>query len=202
MDIVSDPQSVYENQTFRNLHCGHTEIKHRHFEDCHFIQCAFNETCFLNCGFRDCVFKDSDLSLAKVKDSTFVSVKFENCKVIGVNWVDANWKQPIFLTTPLAFEKCTLSYCTFFGLELNKVSFAKCVARDVDFAEADLTEANCNGADFSESRFLNTNLTEANFVGATNYVINVNFNTVKKTKFSLPEAMSLLYSLDIVLVEE
>jgi fluoroquinolone resistance protein len=55
--------------------------------------------------------------------------------------------------------------------------------------------------DFSNSRFQHTNLTEADFTGATNYAIAASLNTLKKTKFSLPEAMSLLYSLDIILTE-
>jgi hypothetical protein len=44
-------------------------------------------------------------------------------------------------------------------------------------------------------------LTQADFTGATNYAIAASLNTLKKTKFSLPEAMSLLYSLDIILTE-
>jgi len=44
-------------------------------------------------------------------------------------------------------------------------------------------------------------LTEADFTGAKNYAIAASSNTLKKTKFSLPEAMGLLYSLDIVLTE-
>jgi fluoroquinolone resistance protein len=71
----------------------------------------------------------------------------------------------------------------------------------VDFAEADLTLANCTFTDFTNSRFQHTNLTQADFTGATNYTIAPNLNTLKKTKFSLPEAMALLYGLDIVLTE-
>jgi uncharacterized protein YjbI with pentapeptide repeats len=72
----------------------------------------------------------------------------------------------------------------------------------VNFAETDLTEADCTRTDFSEGRFLHTNLTEADFTGAAHYAIDATTNTLSKTKFSLPEAMSLLYSLDIVLGDE
>jgi fluoroquinolone resistance protein len=105
------------------------------------------------------------------------------------------------LGSAVDFINCTLNYSTFTGLKLPKAQFTHCVARDVDFADADLSGANCTETDFSDSRFLHTNLTEADFTGATHYSIAVNLNTVKKAKFSLPEAMSLLYSLDIILVE-
>jgi len=50
--------------------------------------------------------------------------------------------------------------------------------------------------------FGNTNLTEADLSRACNYRIDPAQNVLGQAKFSLPEAMSLLYSMDIVLVEE
>ena len=54
----------------------------------------------------------------------------------------------------------------------------------------------------TDSRFNHTNLTEADFSDATHYNISAVDNTLKKTRFSLPEAISLLYSLDIILKDE
>ena len=50
-----------------------------------------------------------------------------------------------------------------------------------------------------KSVFYRTNLTEANFRHAYNYAIDFRSNMLKKTKFSLPEATSLLGGLDIIL---
>jgi hypothetical protein len=44
-------------------------------------------------------------------------------------------------------------------------------------------------------------LTQADFTGARDYTIAPNLNQLKQTKFSLPEAMALLYGLDIILTE-
>jgi uncharacterized protein YjbI with pentapeptide repeats len=85
------------------------------------------------------------------------------------------------------------------GLDLRQAKLVRCTAREADFTESDLTGADCNGTDFSSSRFLRTNLTKANFTKASNYSIDPSLNTLKKTRFSLPEAISLLYSLDIIL---
>ncbi len=72
---------------------------------------------------------------------------------------------------------------------------------DVDFRETDLAQANFKGTDLADSLFVATDLTEADLSQARNYRIDPSQNIVKKAKFSLPEAMSLLYGLDIVLVE-
>ena len=53
----------------------------------------------------------------------------------------------------------------------------------------------------SLKQFRQCNLTRANFEEATGYAIDVKLNEVSKARFSLPEAVSLLRSLDIVLVE-
>ena len=99
------------------------------------------------------------------------------------------------------FTDCTLNYSTFIGLKLKKIALTRCLARDVDFSETDLTQANCSGTDFTDSRFMHTNLTQADFTKATHYNIAATQNTLKKTRFSLPEAVALLHSLDIVLEE-
>jgi uncharacterized protein YjbI with pentapeptide repeats len=76
------------------------------------------------------------------------------------------------------------------------------MAADVDFREVDLFQADFAGTDLSESLFSNTNLTEADLSRARNYRIDPGQNVLTQAKFSLPEAMSLLYSLDIVLTED
>jgi uncharacterized protein YjbI with pentapeptide repeats len=120
--------------------------------------------------------------------------------LIGINWTDTAWEKGVFLK-PADFIHCALNHSSFLGLNLRKVGLTRCTAQDVDFAEANLTAADCSYTDFQDSRFLHTDLSEADFTGATNYAISPNQNTLKKTKFSLPEAMALLYGLDIVLTE-
>jgi uncharacterized protein YjbI with pentapeptide repeats len=120
--------------------------------------------------------------------------------VIGVNWTEASWPKKGFMC-PISFVKCALNYSTFIGLALKRIVIRECMAIDVDFREADLTEADLTHTDFTDSLFIKTNLTEANLTHAKNYKINASLNVLKKTKVSLPEAMSLLHSLDIILVE-
>lgn len=75
----------------------------------------------------------------------------------------------------------------------------KCEAIEVDFTEADLNHGDFQYTDFEKSIFFKTNLSCTNFQQAKNYLIDVRNNTLKKARFSLPEALSLLFSLDIVI---
>lgn len=201
MNFATDTVLDYEQVTFKKLDIREQKITQKTFQECIFTQCTLNEVSFENCKFLKCSFKDCDLNLMKVKNCTFSEVEFESTKVVGVNWMEAMWGKNNLLGS-INFTGCTLNYSTFIGLMLRKMTLTRCLAKDVDFAEADLTQANCVGTDFTDSRFHHTNLTEANFTDATHYNISATHNTLKKTRFSLPEAVSLLHSLDIVLIEE
>ena len=200
MNPLTSTEIEFNAQQFKSIHYQNAEIIDKEFDECTFVDCTFHETAFINCRFRDCTFQGSDLSLARVENCVFTTTTFQDSQLIGVNWTEANWHQRGFLKT-IDFVRCVLNYGSFFGLNLKDVKFIDCIAKEVDFAEADLTEAQCLNTDFSNSRFHNTNLTRADFTGAINYVIAADTNVLKATKFSLPEAMSLLYSLDIILSE-
>jgi uncharacterized protein YjbI with pentapeptide repeats len=171
------------------------------FYDCTFIRCSLAKAVIRNCRFINCLFQECDLSLVQVPGSAFSVTRFEDSKVMGVDWTQADWAATR-LGDPIAFYKCAISHSTFIGLRLRGIQIRDCVAVDVDFREADLSKANFAGTDLSESLFSNTNLTEANLSSARNYRIAPAQNTLKQAKFSFPEAMSLLYSLDIVLTED
>lgn len=200
MTILSEQQHEYSEQRFQKLAYKNTELANKEFYNCTFLRCSFRETLFRNCTFQGCTFEDCDLSLVKVDGSSFTNVRFEGSQVIGVNWTLASWAR-FNITAPISFSNCAINYSTFIGLKLRETRITECIAREVDFSDADLTGADCSDTDFSSSRFSHTDLTNANFEGARHYSIDVNTNILKKTRFSLPEAVSLLYSLDIVLVE-
>lgn len=86
-------------------------------------------------------------------------------------------------------------------MDLRKSLMHNCVAREADFAETNFSEAKLCGTDLTAARFANTNLTKADLRQAKNYSIRPDSNKIKKAKFSLPEAMLLLYGLDIELEE-
>lgn len=200
MSVTSFTDSDYDTQKFKGVQCQQEELAFKEFDGCTFTDCSFRETMFRNCVFRECRFKGSDLSLISVENCSFIDTTFEDCQLIGVNWTEANWNDKGFLKQ-IDFTNCVINYSTFFGLKLTDMKLADCLAKEVDFVEADLSGASCVRTDFLNSRFHQTDLTRADFTEAINYSIAPNSNTLKETKFSLPEAMSLLYGLDIILSE-
>lgn len=198
MDLLAD--TYLDGAEFKGQDYAGKTIKFKEIIDTKFIRCTFTDAFFQECQFKNCAFSQCDLSMMRVKSSRFSDVTFEKCKAVGINWTEASWEKGGFFRL-IDFDDCALNYSSFFGLKLSKMKVVKCAALEVDFGEADLTGADFAHTDFSGSIFMHTNLTDANFVHATNYNISAKSNTLKKTKFSLPEAMSLLRSLDIVLVD-
>ena len=193
-------QQNYIEQHFIDLELTEGELASKQFDDCYFTDCNFSHTKFSRCKFYQCKFYNCNLSMLDITGSSFFEVVFENCKAIGINWIKAAWPQ-IKLNSPLQFTRCTLNDSTFFGLGLKEIILTECIAHDVDFREADCSEADFSHTDFSNSLFNQTNLTKANFIEATNYRINVFYNQIKKAKFSLLEAVNLLKSFDVELVD-
>lgn len=199
--MIFQDTDEFESQTFKKIILNGEEIRGKSFEDCTFEHCSFQETSFTACKFQHCSFDHCDLHLLKVKDTRFREVTFSHCQASGVNW-SAAAPTRLISRAPLRFISCGLNYATFIGMALKGLQLRDCVAREVDFSEANLENADCRGTDFSNSRFQNTNLTGADFRGARNYLISATANTLKRTRFSLPEAIGLLHGLDILLDDD
>jgi fluoroquinolone resistance protein len=190
----------YQERSFRDLKVHSSTVQGVVFSECTFQQCSLTDNDFESCYFYRCVFQGCDLSLSRVNNCSFIETSFKDSKLIGINWVDAHWPKGRLLPS-IAFEACAINHSVFMGLILPKMAILKCTAWEVDFTEADLREADFRFTDLQRSRFFQTNLSGADFRGARSYTISASANTIKGAKFSLPEAMSLLYSLDIVLDE-
>jgi len=193
-------QSEYFSVSFVGLNLCGQEVNTKEFDSCLFKECDFSETRFKQCKFIDCVFIDCNLSLLKVYYSRFLDVTFEKCKMIGVDWTRADW--PSFaLPSPLKFYSCVLNDSHFFALNLKELLLSQCKVHDVDFRGGDFSQADFSGSDFCNSLFNETNLCQADFTDAFNYNINIFNNKIKNAKFSSYEALNLLNSLDIELVD-
>ena len=137
---------------------------------------------------------------AKFSHSSFIETIFKRCQLVGIDWTDTSLQKKNFLK-PVDFDECELNHSTFTGLVLKNVLLIHCIAHDIVFSESDLSGADCRYSDFSNSIFHHTNLSGSDFRGALNYNISVLDNVVKKARFSLPEAMSLLNGLEIELID-
>lgn len=186
------------DQAYPHLNLGAATIEASEFVECIFSDCSFVETIFKGCRFVSCQFINCDFSLCKIPGSVFINSSFENSKIIGVNWAQADWDR-VEIGGLVKFNKCALNHSTFIGLNLVGLKMIDSHVINVDFRETDLSQADFSGSDLSDSLFLNTNLNQADFRRARNYGIDPGANQLQKAKFSLPEAISLLDHMDIIL---
>jgi uncharacterized protein YjbI with pentapeptide repeats len=197
MNTTFDAREYFDH-VFNKLHLESSEILNGVFTDCIFDKCSFVASVFNNCRFTNCTFKECDLSLIQISGSSFPSTNFEQSKIIGVDWTRADWSSSGFSSFK-GFCDCIISHSTFIGLDLKGIQINNCVANDVDFRDANLSKVDFTGTDLARCIFGNTNLSAADLSQARNYDIDPGNNHIKGAKFSLPEAMALLYSMDIIL---
>lgn len=186
-------EEYYESKKFEKFKWDSLGMETAEFYDCDFIQSDFSEALVKNCRFENCRFLASDLSLAKFPGSLLLGISFENSKLIGIDWTEA--RKPL----EIGFKKCLLDDSVFWDLDLRKIEIINSRARNAIFSGANLSRASFSGTDLTGARFQSSDLSFADFSAALNYSINPNESTLKKTRFSLPEAISLLNSLDIIL---
>ncbi|MGJ8581123.1 MAG: pentapeptide repeat-containing protein [Psychromonas sp.] len=177
-----------------------SDLLETEFEECEFNDCDFSSTVFRGCKFLNCSFNRCNLSLIKVPHSRFFDVNFVECKLLGIDWTVAYW--PTFhLDAELKFYKCILSDGSFFGLTLNELIFEECKLHDVDLREGDFANSSMTYCDFANSLFMRTNLQHVDFSESSHFDIDVLENNIAKATFSRYEALNLLSSLDITLVD-
>lgn len=202
--MLLQSNAYYEEEHFSDEEWDQAAIEGTEFAGCIFKRCSLKEGSLAACRFEDCTFEDCDLSLVDLTKSSFKGTRFVKSKLIGIDWGKASWgnKQLQTLLKVIEFEDCVLNFSTFIGLDLPGLRMEKCIAHEVDFSESNLSQGDFRKTDFAKAIFRNTYLSEANFLGAKDYLIDPATNRIKGAKFSLPAAMSLLYSLDIDLRSE
>lgn len=188
----------YDDESLADLDLVGATLDGIRFRDCSFTRCNFSEATLARCRFSDCEFQDCNLSLAVLTGSGFDGTRFTDCKMVGINWTKAHWPR---LRTAKAwvFKRCVLNDSSFFGLDLREFALIDCRAIDVDFTDANGEDADFSDTDLRDSVFARTRLVGANFSGAQNYRIDIFNNDIKRARFSLPEAVALLDSLDVEL---
>lgn len=170
------------------------------FEECDFKHCNFAAANLARCKFVNCGFEECDFSKMTVPESRFMNVSFQECKLSGVDWTRAGWST--FPKFPhLQFHRCVLSHSSFFGLNLEQLVLVDCKAHEVDFRQGNFSRGNFTRSDLARSLFSRTCLTEADFTEASNYDVDLRNNEIRWSKFSRREALRLLYSFEIELVD-
>jgi fluoroquinolone resistance protein len=144
LNSLIETQTAYTDQVFKDVRLERVQLVSSEFYDCTFVRCSLVESVLRDCRLAGCSFQACHLGLLQVPNSTFSDTRFEDSKIIGVNWTRANWPAAR-LHRPIGFFKCAISHSTFIGLSLRQIQIRDCVAVDVDFREADLSQADLQG---------------------------------------------------------
>jgi uncharacterized protein YjbI with pentapeptide repeats len=187
-------------EEFRDLDLSAAELSSKEFAECTFVNCDFSGARLSRCIFEECRFIKCNMSVLKVDGSRFSDVVFEACKLSGIDWTKAAYSD-ILPGSPFTFLNSVLDYSSFYGLKLQELVMRECRVHDADFRESDLSLSDLRETDFTDSLFRNTNLSGANLTLAENYRIDIYVNTINGARFSRYEALNLLESLDITLVD-
>ena len=190
----------YFSKTFKGADLQGQTISGIEFDQCTFVECNFMQATFDKCSFVDCQFLQCNLSIGRINYSKFSDVTLRDSKAIGIDWTKAIWSQ-LALGSAINFHNSVVSDSSFFGLTLQDMTMERCVAHNIDFASGDFSGANFTYSDFSGCIFSDTNLTKANFGDAVNFDIDIFNNKLKAAKFDRFEALRLLASLDIELLD-
>ncbi len=163
------------------------------FFDCQFESMDFTALNLASFRFIDCTFSKCNFSNALLRGVNLRSPVFKECKLLGLNWTE--------LTTFIApyFENVQLDYSVFQEMNLVKAIFKNSSLCEVDFSGANLVKSDFTLSKLPRASFSRADLSEADFREATDYYIDPRETKIKKAKFSLPEALSLLDVFDVVI---
>jgi fluoroquinolone resistance protein len=119
-------------------------------------------------------------------------VIFSECKMLGLRFDSCSEFGLAF-----AFKNCVLNHASFYRVKIKKTTFKDCQIQEADFTQTDLSGSIFDNCDLSNATFDNTILEKCDFRSAFNYMLNPEFNRIKKAKFSLQGLPGLLNSYDI-----
>ncbi len=193
-------QQQYFEETFNTLDMQGLLCVGTEFEECSFVDCNFSDATFENCNFINCSFTRCQLSLISLPYTRLFNISFFECKLVGVDWTRATWSE-YHRDFEISFRQCILNDSSFFGLTLQGLVLDECKVHDVDFREGDFSKAIMTYSDFTHSLFVRTNLQATDLTEATQYSINVLENQLQGAKLSKFEAVYLLESLGVELVD-
>lgn len=171
------------DQVFRQL----ITLEASEYEQCEFIQCDLSNADFAGVKFIDCRFIECNLSLVNMRNTALRTVIFEQCKMLGVHFEQAN-----SLGFDCHFVQCNLEASCFYQLNMKGASLEGCELKMVDFTETNLEKAKLISCNLLDTVFDKTNLTNVDFRYATNLLLDPEQNKIRGAQFDKEQLVGLL----------
>lgn len=173
----------FENETFADLDLQGELLSKKEFYKCTFQRSKFQEGQFDQLLFEESVFEGCDLSNLKIKQVSARNLKFNRCKLMGVDW------STLSINPELGFSDCNMRYSAFSKQNLRTIVFKTCLLTEANFLRVDLRNANFTDSDLTGVRFEACDLGEALFNDAKGAMIDPTQNKVKNARISLESAL-------------
>lgn len=191
--------NYYEDEKIENLRLNNEIVEDTEYIDCEFYNCHFIDVEFNNCVFKECKFQNCTINSATFKFTTMRNSTLIESDFIGINWRDLTGDR--LSIGPIGkVKESFFKYNNFLGMKLNKMNFSNSRFQESSFEECSITEGDFTNVSFQNTQFNNCNLTKGDFTDAYGYVIDISSNKLKGAKFSFPEVVNLLNSLEINIV--
>jgi len=185
---------IFEDKDFDKLDLTIKGLPKGEYENCCFKNCNLSKLDLSGYIFINCTFNGTDLSLIKLHNTILRDVYFKDCKMIGIQFGDANE-----FGLSVSFDGCILTNASFYKTNIKKTKFVHSKMTEVDFTEAVLTDSIFDHCDLSGSIFSSTNLEKVDFTSSYNYSIHPEDNNIRKSKHSTIGLSGLLDKYQIVI---
>lgn len=187
--------AFYKKATIRQRLQNHT-LDYCKFLDCSFENCTFEEGTLIGCKFINCRFDQCTIISLKSKYSEIKNAVFHKCNLVGIHWhtLLPSGKYPYAVN---ALENCCIKYNTFTEMNFTKFNFSDSIILESLFENCNLTECNFKNCRLEGTQFFKCNLQKADFRDAKGYVIDIHNNQMKAARFSFPDVIRLLETLNI-----
>lgn len=187
------PDSLHEAATFDGLDLRGGRIERVELVDCLIQDSQLSEATLESCSLEDVTFRRCDLAVLQLGGTAFRGVRFEECKVTGLDWSRAQ-----DLTFEVSFTDCVLDFSSFVGIRLKGLRIDGGRAHNVVFADCDLRDAKLRHVDLAGAQFTGNDLRGTDLSTSANVTLEPRTNRLHQTKLPVDAALKHLKQMGIV----
>ncbi|MCI8992438.1 MAG: pentapeptide repeat-containing protein [Eubacterium sp.] len=190
-------ENYYEEQVIKDRKYQNITKEQYQFIDCTFENCSFEDCKITGCVFVNCKFYNCNIISLTSKHSEIKNAAFHKCNLIGLHCWNELLPVGKYAHSIDKLENCHLKYNSFIEMSFRKFDFSSNMIQESIFEKCDLQESNFMDCRLEATQFFRCDIRNADFRDAKGYAIDILTNKIKQAKFSYPEVMSLLTSLEI-----
>ena len=190
-------EEYYEGRVIKEQKYQGILKEHCRFVDCTFENCSFEDCKIIGCTFVNCSFHNCSIISPALQYSEIKNAVFQKCNLIGIHCWNELLPAGKYGHSIDQLKDCYLKYHSFVEMPFRKFDFSGNTIQESIFEECDLQESNFVGCGLESTQFFRCDMRKADFRDARGYVIDVPSSKIKQARFSFPEVVNLLNSLEI-----